>query len=63
MPRAEVAVAVLGDGIYVIGGLARHGLDAAAWKSRIYVISGGPKPGGSDSGANESFPPAKGSNP
>jgi hypothetical protein len=36
---------------------ARHGLGAAAVAGRIYVISGGPTPGDSVSGANEIFVP------
>jgi len=36
---------------------ARHGLGAAALAGRIYVISGGPRPGDSASAANEIFVP------
>ena len=36
---------------------ARHGLGAAAAGKSIYVISGGPKPGGTYSSANEVFTP------
>jgi N-acetylneuraminic acid mutarotase len=36
---------------------ARHGLGAAAATGRIYVISGGRKPGGSASSVNEIFTP------
>jgi hypothetical protein len=36
---------------------ARHGLGAAAVGDRIFVISGGPRPGGSYSPTNEVFRP------
>jgi hypothetical protein len=36
---------------------ARHGLGSAAVDGRLYVISGGPKPGGSYSNVNEMFVP------
>ena len=36
---------------------SRHGLGAAALENRIFVISGGPRPGGSYSAANEVFTP------
>ena len=36
---------------------ARHGLGAAAVGGRIFVISGGPRPGGSYSALNEVFTP------
>jgi N-acetylneuraminic acid mutarotase len=36
---------------------ARHGLGSAVMGKSIYVISGGPKPGGSTSAANEVFTP------
>ena len=36
---------------------ARHGLGAAMVGERIFVISGGPRPGGSYSRANEVFTP------
>jgi hypothetical protein len=35
----------------------RHGLGAAVHAGRMYVISGGPTPGGSYSAANEVFTP------
>jgi hypothetical protein len=35
----------------------RHGLAAVAVRDRIYVISGGPRPGGSFSSANEVYIP------
>jgi len=35
----------------------RHGLGSAAVQGRIYVISGGPTPGGSFSNLNEVFRP------
>lgn len=39
---------------------ARHGLGSAVIQGRIYVISGGPIPGGSFSDVNEVFiPPEK----
>jgi hypothetical protein len=38
----------------------RHGLAAAAVGNRIFVISGGPKPGGSFSNVNEVFVPDEG---
>jgi len=38
----------------------RHGLAAVAVGDRIYVISGGPRPGGSFSNANEVFLPDEG---
>ena len=34
---------------------ARHGLVAVAKDNKIYVIGGGPNPGGSSSSANEIF--------
>lgn len=34
---------------------ARHGLVAVANDNKIYVIGGGPNPGGSSSSANEIF--------
>lgn len=36
---------------------ARHGLGAVAVRGRVFVVSGGPRPGGSYSGANEVFTP------
>jgi hypothetical protein len=36
---------------------ARHGLGAAVVDGRLYVISGGPTPGGSFSQINEIFTP------
>jgi len=36
---------------------ARHGLGAVAVGERIYVVSGGPTPGGSASARNEVFTP------
>jgi len=36
---------------------ARHGLGSAVVQGRIYVISGGPTPGGSFSDLNEVFIP------
>jgi hypothetical protein len=36
---------------------ARHGPGAAVVGQTIYVISGGPKPGGSFSSVNEAFTP------
>jgi hypothetical protein len=36
---------------------ARHGLGAAVVGGRLYVISGGPTPGGSASDVNEIFIP------
>lgn len=36
---------------------ARHGLGAAALEGRVYVVSGGPTPGGSYSAANEIYTP------
>ena len=36
---------------------ARHGLGAAVLGKQIYVLSGGPTPGGSYSSANEVFTP------
>ena len=36
---------------------ARHGLGEAAVGQSIYVLSGGPKPGGTFSSANEVFTP------
>jgi N-acetylneuraminic acid mutarotase len=42
---------------------ARHGLGSAVVQGRIYVISGGPTPGGSFSDVNEVFTPLSGSNP
>jgi hypothetical protein len=35
----------------------RHGLAAVAEGGRVYVISGGPRPGGSFSSVNEVFTP------
>ncbi|MCH8961243.1 MAG: hypothetical protein IH820_07925 [Bacteroidetes bacterium] len=34
---------------------ARHGLGALALRGRIYVLAGGPTPGGSQSSGNEAF--------
>jgi N-acetylneuraminic acid mutarotase len=42
---------------------ARHGLGSAVVQGRIYVISGGPNPGGSFSDVNEVFTPLSGNNP
>jgi hypothetical protein len=39
---------------------ARHGLGSAVVQGRIYVISGGPTPGGSFSDVNELFAPPSG---
>jgi hypothetical protein len=36
---------------------ARHGLGAVAIGGRMFVIAGGPTPGGSSSPANEIFTP------
>jgi N-acetylneuraminic acid mutarotase len=36
---------------------SRHGLGAAAFNGAIYVIGGGPQPGGSFSNANEALTP------
>ncbi len=36
---------------------ARHGLGAAVVDGRIYVISGGPRPGDTSSSVNEIFAP------
>ena len=36
---------------------ARHGLGEAVVGQSIYVLSGGPKPGGTFSSANEAFTP------
>lgn len=36
---------------------ARHGLGAAVVEGVIYVIGGGPRPGGSYSAVNEAFIP------
>ena len=36
---------------------ARHGLGAAVLGKKVYVLSGGPTPGGSYSSANEVFTP------
>ena len=36
---------------------ARHGLGAAVAGGKIYVISGGPRPGDTSSAANEIFAP------
>jgi hypothetical protein len=67
--RTEVAVAALDGRIYVVGGFGGGGAfleyDTAAdqWRAaavvgeRIFVISGGPRPGGSYSRANEVFTP------
>ncbi|MEE9138794.1 MAG: galactose oxidase, partial [candidate division NC10 bacterium] len=38
---------------------ARHGLAAAPWGSRIYVMGGGPEPGASRSNVNEVFTPPR----
>jgi N-acetylneuraminic acid mutarotase len=35
---------------------ARHGLAAASFGDRIFVIGGGPQPGGSAVSLNETFP-------
>ena len=35
---------------------ARHGLTAASFGDRIFVIGGGPHPGGSPVSLNETFP-------
>ena len=35
----------------------RHGLGAVALGNVVYVVAGGPTPGGSASGANEAFVP------
>jgi hypothetical protein len=56
-------VHAIGSSVRVFAGLsaharmptARHG--AAAVGSRIFVISGGPRPGGTSSAANEIFVP------
>lgn len=41
---------------------ARHGLGSAVIQGRIYVISGGPTPGGSFSDLNEVFIPPSATN-
>ncbi|MGE0645510.1 MAG: kelch repeat-containing protein [Nitrospira sp.] len=42
---------------------ARHGLGSAVVRGHIYVISGGPTPGGSFSDLNQVFTPPQRSNP